>query len=207
MVEISIRALDAFLALLGAVRSFKIPKVMAPAPRQSARPAHLWRVGQARTEREQNLSPGYHGQAPRLARADDRLPRHQGSRCLPENPAFAVRWPTQLCDRRSCQLFDARNFHNRKLLWNALYNFRHERREMLGLEVSLDGCLIRPAFNQDIRLWRVRPVPFVPQTSLILGDRVRSNFSRKRLKCLSIPAFTRWVTTMSNIATSTVGYN
>ena len=51
-----------------------------------------------------------------------------------------------------CLLFDPHKFHNRKLFWNALHKFRPGRREVLSLEVSLDGSLIRLAFNRRTNL-------------------------------------------------------
>ena len=75
---------------------------------------------------------------------------------------------------------------------------------MIGFEVSLGGCLIRPTFNQDVGLRYLGTVPFVPQTSFVLGQRVRSNLSRDRLNASSMPAFTRCVTTTSIIVPSAV---
>ena len=55
--------------LSGAVGSFKMPKVVTPARSYFVRSAHICCVGHARHGSAQNLPPGEHGQAPRLARA------------------------------------------------------------------------------------------------------------------------------------------
>jgi hypothetical protein len=67
------------------------------------------------------------------------------------------------------QLFYPREAQGRKCFGYAISTFSRKRGDVIRLEVSLDGCLVRPAFDQYGRLRCVGAVPFVPQASFVLG--------------------------------------